>query len=97
MVPGRRGADREAARTHPGAGVLPEKRIYGSDFPFRDVGQLDGITALGDANPSVVSGAYGGFSNVWGAQVMPFSEATFDLWPVSLGEMGPHYPPPWTR
>lgn len=78
---------------HAGArpGVLPEKRIYGSDFPFRDVGQLDGITALGDANPSVVSGAYGGFSNVWGAQAMPFSEATFDLWPVSLGEMRPHY------
>ena len=75
----------------PGAGVLPEKRIYGSDFPFRDVGQLDGITAIGDANPSVVSGAYGGFSNVWGAQAMPFSEATFDLWPVSLGEMRPHY------
>ncbi|HMK62654.1 MAG TPA: GMC oxidoreductase [Acidimicrobiales bacterium] len=76
---------------HAGRGVLPEKRAYGSDFPFRDVGQLDGIAALGDANPSVVSGAYGGFSNVWGAQVMPFSEATFDLWPVSLGEMQPHY------
>ena len=74
-----------------GAGVLPEKRTYSSDFPFRDVGQLDGITSLGDANPSVVSGAYGGFSNVWGAQVMPFSAATFDLWPVSLHEMGPHY------
>ncbi|HXZ62817.1 MAG TPA: hypothetical protein VEG62_08745, partial [Acidimicrobiales bacterium] len=46
---------------HAGRGVLPEKRAYGSDFPFRDVGQLDGIAALGDANPSVVSGAYGGF------------------------------------
>jgi ferredoxin len=76
---------------HPGGGVLPEKRTYGSDFPFRDVGQLDGIIASPGANASVVSGAYGGFSNVWGAQVMPFSEATFDLWPVSLSEMQPHY------
>jgi ferredoxin len=74
-----------------GGGVLPQKRAYGSDFPFRDVGQLDGIIASGAANASVVSGAYGGFSNVWGAQVMPFSEATFDVWPVSLREMQPHY------
>ena len=59
-------------------GGLPQKRAYGSDFPFRDVGQLAGIEPLGSANPSVVSGAYGGFSNVWGAQIMPFSKPTFD-------------------
>ena len=29
---------------------LPQKRAYGSDFPFRNVGQLDGVTALGQAN-----------------------------------------------
>jgi ferredoxin len=74
-----------------GHGILPEKRTYGSDFPFRDFGQLDGIKALGAANGSVVSGAYGGLSNIWGAQIMPFSDATFDLWPVSRGEMEPHY------
>ena len=74
-----------------GQGILPEKRTYGSDFPFRDIGQLDGIKPLGAANPSVVSGAYGGLSNIWGAQIMPFSEATFDLWPVSRTEMEPHY------
>jgi choline dehydrogenase-like flavoprotein len=74
-----------------GHGILPEKRTYGSDFPFRDVGQLDGIRALGAANPWAVSGAYGGLSNIWGAQIMPFSEATFDLWPVSRTEMEPHY------
>ena len=70
---------------------LPEKRAFGSDFPFRDVGQLAGIDTLAGTNRSVVSSAYGGFSNVWGAQVMPFSEATFDTWPVSLGEMEAHY------
>jgi ferredoxin len=71
--------------------ALPEKRAFGSDFPFRDVGQLAGIEPVGRANASVVSGAYGGFSNVWGAQIMPFSRATFDRWPVSAGEMAPHY------
>lgn len=74
----------------PGA-ALPEKLAFGSNFPFRDVGQLAGIEPLGRANTSVVSGAYGGFSNVWGAQIMPFSRATFDQWPVSAGEMDAHY------
>jgi hypothetical protein len=46
---------------------LPEKRSYGSDFPFRDAGQLQGVHPAGSANGSVISGAYGGFSNVWGA------------------------------
>lgn len=80
---------RHAVRTAPG--TLPEKRAYGSDFPFRDFGQLDGISADAGANASVVSGAYGGFSNVWGAQIMPFSRATFDRWPISYQEMVPHY------
>ena len=72
-------------------GVIPQKRAFGSDFPFRDFGQLAGVTAVADANSSVISGAYGGFSNVWGAQIMPFSKATFDRWPVSFGEMESHY------
>jgi choline dehydrogenase-like flavoprotein len=72
-------------------GTLPQKRTHGSDFPFRDVGQLDGIAAHGPANESVVSGAYGGFSNVWGAQIMPFSRATFDRWPITMAEMEAHY------
>jgi choline dehydrogenase-like flavoprotein len=72
-------------------GDLPQKRSYGSDFPFRDVGQLGGIDPLGPANGSVVSGAYGGFSNVWGAQIMPFSRATFDRWPISMADLEPHY------
>ena len=72
-------------------GALPEKRAYGSDFPFRNFGQLEGVSAIGKANRSVISGAYGGFSNVWGAQIMPFSAATFDRWPIGSDEMRPHY------
>ncbi len=72
-------------------GVLPQKRTYGSDYPFRDMGQLEGIEPVGSANPSVVSGSYGGFSNIWGAQIMPFSSGTFDRWPFTLGDMETHY------
>jgi ferredoxin len=70
---------------------LPEKRSYGSDFPFRDVGQLEGVSASQGASRSLISAAYGGFSNVWGSQIMPFTAATFDAWPVNLSEMAPHY------
>jgi choline dehydrogenase-like flavoprotein len=72
-------------------GALPQKRIYGSDFPFRDMSQLDGMGYRAGANQSPVSSAYGGFSNVWGAQLMPFSRSTFETWPVSWEQMRAHY------
>jgi len=71
-------------------GALPQKRSYGSDYPFRDVGQNTGINQRG-THADVVSSAYGGFTNVWGAQLMPFSRSTFDRWPISWQEMEPHY------
>ena len=70
---------------------LPEKRNFGSDFPFRDFGQLDAVSSAGDLNTHVISGAYGGFSNTWGAQTMVFSEATFDDWPFTRRELEPDY------
>jgi choline dehydrogenase-like flavoprotein len=79
---------------HPTAevkGELPQKRIYGSDFPFRDRGQLERMTTSGGGNRYTVSPAFGGFSNVWGAQVMPFSERTFDEWPIPYRDLLPHY------
>ena len=72
-------------------GELPQKWVYGSDFPFRDVGQLAGLTVQPGGNRWPVSGAYGGFSNVWGAQVMPFTRKTIDQWPVAYDELLPHY------
>jgi len=67
-----------------------DKRALGSDFPFRNYGQLDGLT-FDHVNPAISSGAYGGFSNIWGAQVMPFTSATFRRWPVAAAEMNEHY------
>jgi choline dehydrogenase-like flavoprotein len=70
---------------------LPEKRVFGSDFPFRDFGQLEGVSVEGDLNSHVVSGAYGGFSNTWGAQTMVFSDATFDDWPFPRSALEQDY------
>jgi ferredoxin len=70
---------------------VPEKRSYGSDYPFRDVGQLAGLTAVDNATTSLISAAYGGFSTVWGSQVMPFTRSAFDTWPFDAAAMRPHY------
>ncbi len=70
---------------------LPEKRTYGSDYPYRDVGQLDGIRTDQHLNSKLVSGAYGGFSTVWGAQFMPFSESILSEWPVPRSALARSY------
>jgi ferredoxin len=69
---------------------LPEKRAFGSDFPFRDFGQRGSLRSR-NVHEAIVSGAYGGFSNTWGAQFMPFTDATFADWPVPATEMRRHY------
>ncbi len=70
---------------------LPQKSSYGSTYPFSDEGQLQGVVGVNGVNETVVSGAYGGLSNVWGSQVMPFTPATFAEWPVDFATMEPHY------
>jgi choline dehydrogenase-like flavoprotein len=70
---------------------VPQKLTYGSDFPYRNVGQLDGVSSAANVNESVISAAYGGFSNVWGSQIMPFAASVFRTWPVSMADMEPHY------
>lgn len=71
--------------------AVPEKRAYGSNHMFVDRGQQRGLAMPRRGNAAAVSGALGGFSTVWGAQIMPFSRATFDRWPVKWGEIEPHY------
>jgi choline dehydrogenase-like flavoprotein len=75
-----------------GPGEVPQKRTYGSDYPFRDLGQTTGLRSdRHGMSVDLVSSAYGGFTNLWGAQVMPFSRSTFDDWPITWQEMEPHY------
>jgi choline dehydrogenase-like flavoprotein len=84
----------ELLASPPGATSLrriPTKQVYGSNFAFENFGQLDDIDADEAANLLVVSGAYGGFSNTWGAQMMPYSTGTFETWPFSRGELDLHY------
>jgi len=87
-------ADRELVSVGPAevAGArLPEKRAYGSNHMFIDRGQQRGLAMPDRGNHAAVSGALGGFSTVWGAQIMPFSRATFNRWPFGWDEIEPHY------
>ena len=70
---------------------IPEKRVFGSDYPFRNVGQLGGLATFNGATAALISPAYGGFSNVWGSQIMPFTTAAFESWPVNAATMRSHY------
>lgn len=72
-------------------GAVPKKQIYGSDFPFTNVGQLASLSSRSPANQQLTSGAYGGFSNTWGAQTMAYSEGTFETWPFTRSALEPHY------
>jgi hypothetical protein len=72
-------------------GELPQKQQFGSDYAFRNKGQIDAYAVQRGGNRYPISGAFGGFSNVWGAQIMPFSRATIDQWPINYDELTPHY------
>lgn len=87
-------ADRELVSAQPAVmagSALPEKRSYGSNHMFVDRGQQLGLTMPDRGNEASVSAAAGGFSTVWGAQIMPFSRATFDRWPFGWDAIEPHY------
>ena len=69
---------------------IPLKRVYGSDYPHRDRGQGTQIQAQGTGEV-LTSGALGGFSNVWGAQLMPYMARDFAGWPLGEADFAPHY------
>lgn len=67
-------------------GSIPLKTVFGSDFPYSLGTGLHGsdATLLG-------SHARGGLSNVWGAAILPLSEADMRDWPLKPRDMAAHY------
>ncbi len=67
----------------------PLKLAFGSDYIYRDVGTLQPVVAHGvDAYRAL---ATGGLSQVWGASILPYSDADFDGWPIDASTMSPYY------
>jgi choline dehydrogenase-like flavoprotein len=67
---------------------IPMKPAYGSDFAYRDpMGQA--ITS--DGAYGMPSFARGGFSNVWGASVLPYRTDDMSDWPIDADDLAAHY------
>jgi choline dehydrogenase-like flavoprotein len=68
---------------------IPMKRVYGSDFPFREADERLGLTL---SNVGIkASLAQGGLSNVWGAAVLPYRDADMAGWPFAADRLAEHY------
>ncbi|MCE9590112.1 MAG: hypothetical protein K8S99_06275 [Planctomycetes bacterium] len=72
--------------THKG---IPKKLVYGSDYPYRDVGRFIKTTS-NNADMSA-SLALGGLSNVWGSAVAPYTAQDIAAWPIGVEALAPHY------
>jgi len=68
---------------------LPEKQLFASDYPYRETDETLGLKREGTGlRPSF---AQGGLSTVWGAAMLPSLPQDLDGWPISSGDLKPHY------
>lgn len=68
---------------------VPRKPAFGSLFLYADD---DPDLPLASENADILlSLAYGGLSNAWGASILPFRQADIEDWPISLNDLRPHY------
>ena len=68
---------------------IGRKLVHGSDFAYGDGVRDTRLESHGvDVATSV---ARGGFSNVWGAAVLPVCARDIASWPLTLAELAPHY------
>jgi choline dehydrogenase-like flavoprotein len=68
---------------------LPQKLVYGSDFPYRAPAEL--IQLNQHRTDLVISHALGGLSTAWGANTIPFLAQDITNWPIGLTELAPYY------
>lgn len=68
---------------------VERKYLFGSDFPYRDA--LKHVPIEGEQVNITPSLAKGGFSNVWGAGVLPYIASDIVDWPITISDLAPHY------
>ena len=68
---------------------IPLKRLFGSDFSFRNAEQFAEIVCH-ESDPKM-SLAFGGLSNVWGAGAIPFCAEDISDWPLGIADLAPFY------
>jgi choline dehydrogenase-like flavoprotein len=65
-----------------------QARRYGSDFAMESAAAT---LTQGDTIGLRASRAAGGLSNLWGAAVLPYRQADIADWPITTGDLAPHY------
>jgi choline dehydrogenase-like flavoprotein len=83
----------EVAKVHGDNGTdvkgLPHKRLFGSDFPYRESETKIPWRAQDvGLSPSL---GLGGLSNVWGATMLPLRASDISDWPIQLPDLDEHY------
>jgi choline dehydrogenase-like flavoprotein len=68
---------------------VPVKKLFGSDYPYREV--LKHLSVQADQVTTFASFAKGGLSNVWGAAVLPYRAEDITDWPITTTELEPYY------
>ncbi|MGH7980625.1 MAG: GMC oxidoreductase, partial [Limisphaerales bacterium] len=68
---------------------LPNKKIFGSDFPYRDTAGK--IPWRGKDVAVFPSLGFGGLSNVWGAAMLPLRDDDLADWPIKNNSLAEHY------
>jgi len=73
----------------PSRAGVEKKLIFGSEYPYRIPDADEEI----QKNQVDVFASYskGGFSNVWGAAVMPYRDGDIADWPIAQRDLAPHY------
>jgi choline dehydrogenase-like flavoprotein len=68
---------------------VPLKLVFGSDFPYRETGEMIPWRNHGTGlKPSL---ALGGLSNTWGAAMLPYRDSDISGWPVQNSGLAQHY------
>lgn len=68
---------------------LPKKKLFGSDFPYRETEEK--IPWRGPGVAVCPSLGLGGLSNVWGAAMLPFRDEDISDWTVNNSDLADHY------
>ena len=83
----------QIAKVHADSAVnlrgLPHKKLFGSDFVYRE--SEGKIPWRGNDDALRPSLALGGLSNVWGATMLPLRDEDISDWPIKSSDLDEHY------
>src|SRR5262249_8871163 len=72
-------------------GVLPKKVHFGSDYIYANDRTFAPIRVMPKGRVPYPTFAKGGFSNIWGAAVLPPAECDMSDWPIPRSQMEPYF------